>query len=247
MKILAIDSSSMPASAAVLEDGTLLAEYTVCYKKTHSQTLLPMLDQIRSMLELDLSSLDAVAVAAGPGSFTGLRIGSATAKGIALAQNRPIVSVPTLEGLACNLWGSADLICPMLDARNKQVFAAVYTFAGDDQEDPLTVRMKQTPVDVKTLCGKLNELSDVLGRKVVLLGDGASAYKDLIRENLSAPHAFAPPHLSGQRASSVAFRGMQLYRMGKAQDGSMHRPEYLRVSQAERVRAEKAEKSREGM
>ena len=80
-----------------------------------------------------------------------------------------------------------------------------------------------------------------------IFGDGAAAYADLIRENLSAPHAFAPPHLSGQRASSVAFRGMQLFRMGKAQDGSMHRPEYLRVSQAERVRAEKAEKSREVM
>ena len=100
MKILAIDSSGMPATVAVLEDGLLTAEYTVHYQRTHSQTLLPMLEEVRTMLELDLSSVDAVAVAGGPGSFTGLRIGSATAKGIGLAIDRPLINVPTLEGMA---------------------------------------------------------------------------------------------------------------------------------------------------
>ena len=106
MKILAIDSSGMPASVAVLEDGTLTAEYTVHYQRTHSQTLLPMMEQVRKAVELDLSSVDAVAVAGGPGSFTGLRIGSATAKGVGLALGKPLIAVPTLEGMAYNFFGS---------------------------------------------------------------------------------------------------------------------------------------------
>ena len=103
MKILAFDSSGLVASVAVLEEERMIAEYTVNYKKTHSQTLLPMLDEVVKMTELDLHEIDAIAVAAGPGSFTGLRIGSATAKGLGLALDKPLVPVPTLEGLAFNL------------------------------------------------------------------------------------------------------------------------------------------------
>ncbi len=100
MKILALDSSGLVASAAIVEDDVLIAEYTTDYKKTHSQTLLPMLDEIRQMIDLDLHTIDAIAISAGPGSFTGLRIGAATAKGLGLALNLPLVEVPTLEGLA---------------------------------------------------------------------------------------------------------------------------------------------------
>ena len=110
MKVLGIDSSGMVASVAVVEDTQMLAEYTINYKKTHSQTLLPMLDEIGKMIELDLSTVDAIAVAAGPGSFTGLRIGSATAKGLGLALKKPLVSVPTLEGIAYNFCGSDKLV-----------------------------------------------------------------------------------------------------------------------------------------
>ena len=110
MKILAIDSSGLVASVAVLEDDNLLAEYTMNYKKTHSQTLVPMLDEIRNMVELDLSTIDAIAVAAGPGSFTGLRIGSATAKGLGLALGKPIIPVPTVDALAYNLYGNEHMI-----------------------------------------------------------------------------------------------------------------------------------------
>ena len=95
MKILALDSSGLTASVAVVEDENLMGEYTMNYKKTHSQTLLPMLDELAKMIELDLQSIDAIAVAGGPGSFTGLRIGSATAKGLGLALDKPIVHVPT--------------------------------------------------------------------------------------------------------------------------------------------------------
>ena len=144
MKILALDSSGLVASVAIIADGTLLAEYTVNYKKTHSQTLLPMLDEIARMVELDRKTIDAIAVAAGPGSFTGLRIGSATAKGLGLALGKPIIEVPTLAGIAYNLVFVRGLVCPVMDARRQQVYSGIYRFEGDRL---ITVR-DQTPVSV---------------------------------------------------------------------------------------------------
>ena len=140
MRILALDSSGLVASVAVVEDGAVddqvIAEYTVNYKKTHSQTLLPMLDEIVKMTELDLHTVDAIAVAGGPGSFTGLRIGSATAKGLGLALEKPLIHIPTLEGLAYNLCGIADVVCPIMDARRGQV----YTGRPDGSSDRRTGR-----------------------------------------------------------------------------------------------------------
>ena len=126
MRILAMDSSGLVASVAVVEDGpaesVTVAEFTVNYKKTHSQTLLPMLDEVSGMIELDIDTIDAIAVAAGPGSFTGLRIGSATAKGMGLALKKPLIHVPTLHGLAYNLCGTGKVVCPIMDARRGQVY-----------------------------------------------------------------------------------------------------------------------------
>ena len=133
MKILALDSSGLVASVAVMENDNLIAEYTMNYKKTHSQTLLPMLDEVKKMIELDLSTLDAIAVAAGPGSFTGLRIGSATAKGLGLALNLPIVPVKTVDALAYNLYGTDKLVCPLMDARRNQVYTGIYSFAKQEE------------------------------------------------------------------------------------------------------------------
>ena len=116
MRILALDSSGLVATVAIVEEEQILAEYTVNYKKTHSQTLLPMLDEIVKMTEFDLNTLDAIAVAGGPGSFTGLRIGSATAKGLGLALNKPLIHIPTVDGLAYNLYGNSGLLCPIMDA-----------------------------------------------------------------------------------------------------------------------------------
>ena len=110
MKILGLDSSGLVASVAIVCDDNMLGEYTVNYKKTHSQTLLPMLDEVAKMIELDLNTIDAIAIAGGPGSFTGLRIGSATAKGLGLALDKPIVNVPTVDALAYNLVGHARLV-----------------------------------------------------------------------------------------------------------------------------------------
>lgn len=134
VRILGIDSSGLVAGVAVTEDDVLVAEYTTNYKKTHSQTLLPMLDELRRMVELDLNTLDAIAVASGPGSFTGLRIGAATAKGLGLALNRPLVEVPTLEGLAWNVWGAGGIVCPLMDARRNQVYTAAYRYTAGSRE-----------------------------------------------------------------------------------------------------------------
>lgn len=128
MKIIALDSSGLVASVALLEDDILVAEYTTNFKKTHSQTLLPMLDEIVKMTEWNAAEVDAIAVAGGPGSFTGLRIGSATAKGLGLAWKKPVISVPTVDALAYNLYGTESYICPLMDARRNQVYTGVYTF-----------------------------------------------------------------------------------------------------------------------
>ena len=114
MRVLGIESSSLVASVALVTDDILTAEYTVDFKKTHSQTLLPMLDEIVKLLELDMDTIDAIAVAGGPGSFTGLRIGAATAKGLGLALKKPLVHVPTVDAMAYNMWGAEGLILSLI-------------------------------------------------------------------------------------------------------------------------------------
>lgn len=238
MKILALDSSGLVASVAVMEEETLLAEYTVNYKKTHSQTLLPMLNEAAKMIDLDLQSIDAIAVAGGPGSFTGLRIGSATAKGLGLALNKPIVSVPTVDALAWNLYGSSYVICPMMDARRNQVYTGIYRFAcetGSREMEFVTIQ-EQYPAALEEIAAKLNEL----GEPVMLLGDGIPVYKEQLEQLLTVPYQFAPAHMSRQRASAVAALGMRYIKEGKTETAAEHKPDYLRLSQAERERAEKA-------
>lgn len=229
MKILALDSSGLVASVAVAEDDTLLAEYTVNYKKTHSQTLLPMLDEAARMIELDLQTIDAIAVAAGPGSFTGLRIGSATAKGLGLALDKPLVHIPTVDALAYNLYGCAGYICPMMDARRTQVYTGIYRFDGGR----LCVMEAQAPRAVEDIAEKLN----ALGGAVTLLGDGVPVYRAKIQELLRVPYDFAPAHVNRQRASAVAALAMQYVREGRVETAAEHAPDYLRPSQAERERA----------
>ena len=230
MKVLALDSSGLVASVALVEDDNLLGEYTINYKKTHSQTLLPMLDEVAKMIELDLKSLDAIAVSAGPGSFTGLRIGSATAKGMALALDKPVVSVPTVDALAYNLWGSNEVICPLMDARRQQTYTGLYEF----QSEEFTILEKQCVVMIQEIIEKINQL----GRKVIFLGDGVPVFKDYIEENCKVPYSFAPASHNKQRASSVAVLGMKLCEQGMAQPAAEHKPDYLRASQAERERQE---------
>ncbi|MCM1107309.1 MAG: tRNA (adenosine(37)-N6)-threonylcarbamoyltransferase complex dimerization subunit type 1 TsaB [Blautia sp.] len=231
MKILALDSSGLVASIAVAEDGRLLGEYTINYKKTHSQTLLPMLDAVVQMLELDLNTVDAIAVASGPGSFTGLRIGSATAKGLGLALNKPIVPVPTVDALAYNLWGAAEMVCPLMDARRQQAYTGLYDFSGGE----FSVVLPQCAVAVGEIIEKVN----ATGRGTIFLGDGVPVFAPYIKENIKVPCRFAPAHCSQQRAASVAALAMVLFAEGRMETAAEHKPEYLRMSQAERERMEK--------
>lgn len=235
MKILAIDSSSLTASVAIVEDDMTIAEYTVNYKKTHSQTLLPMLDEIVKMTEQDLSTIDAIAVAAGPGSFTGLRIGSATVKGLAQALNKPVISVPTVDGLAGNLYGTDKLVCPVMDARRNQTYTGLYEFVKKDEAYELNCIEEQCAVDIMDIIEKINQLN----REVIFLGDGVPAFADIIREHVSVPFSFAPNTCNRQRAAVIGFIGMQLFLQGKTESAAAHAPEYLRLSQAERELKEK--------
>lgn len=231
MKILALDSSGLVASVAVMEEENLLAEYTMNYKKTHSQTLLPMLDEMAKMIDLDLETVDAIAVAGGPGSFTGLRIGSATAKGLGLALKKPLISVPTVDGLAYNLCGTDKIVCPLMDARRNQVYAGIYEFKGNE----LKVLESQMAADISEIAEKLN----ALGREVIFLGDGWPVYEQKLAELMKVPYFAAPAHMSRQRAGALAALAMTYAKEGCMETATEHQPDYLRLSQAERERLEK--------
>lgn len=231
MKILGIDSSGLVASVAVVEGDDLCAEYTVNFKKTHSQTLLPMLDEITKMIQLDIGTIDAIAVAAGPGSFTGLRIGSATAKGLGLALQKPLVAVPTLDALAYNLFGAEGVVCPIMDARRNQVYTGIYRF----EQGQFKTEEKSTALDIHRLLAKINEF----GEKVIILGDGVPVYRQMIEEEIRVPYVFAPAHCNKQRASAVAAIGLKYAECGMFVNAADFQPDYLRKSQAEREREEK--------
>lgn len=231
MIILALESSATPVSAAVLDEEHMLAEYTLNHKKTHSQTLLPMVDEVLAMAEIDKTDLSAVAISEGPGSFTGLRIGSATAKGIGLALSIPLIPVPTLEALACNAAGFPGLIVPMLDARREHVFTGLY------RTDGVLVKEVLAPcvLPVEELTKVLNER----GEEVMLLGDGAVAHGEKLAASLTVPYAFAGIHQNDPRAASVGALALAYLRNGKTVPASEHVPVYLRMTQAERERMEK--------
>ena len=237
MKILAIESSGMVASVAVLEDDILQAEYTVNFKKTHSQTLLPMLDTMGQMVDLQMESLDAIAVSGGPGSFTGLRIGAATAKGLGLAVKKPLIAVPTVDSIAYNLYDTEGIICPMMDARRSQVYTGLYRF----EDHKLVTIQEQLPLSVDELLEKVN----AMGEQVTFLGDGVPVYREKIAKQTTVPYSIAPAHLSRQRAGAVAALGMQYLAEGKTVSADEFKPEYLRVSQAEREREEKLKREAE--
>lgn len=231
MRILAIDSSSLVASVAIVTDDILTAEYTINFKKTHSQTLMPMIAEISKMTELDMETIDAIAISGGPGSFTGLRIGSATAKGFGLALNKPIINVPTIDAMAYNLYSSKYYICPIMDARRQQVYTGIYRFEGIKMQ---TIK-EQCAISVDELIQELNNI----GCAVMFVGDGIPVYKDIIDDKLTVEHYYAPSHMNRQKASSLAALAAIYYSEGKIETAAEHKPEYLRLSQAEREMQEK--------
>ncbi|MCC8025271.1 MAG: tRNA (adenosine(37)-N6)-threonylcarbamoyltransferase complex dimerization subunit type 1 TsaB [Clostridium sp.] len=239
MRVLGIESSSLVASVALVADDSMTAEYTVNFKKTHSQTLLPMLDEIVKLLELELDAIDAIAVAGGPGSFTGLRIGAATAKGLGLALKKPLIHVPTVDAMAYNMWGAAGLVCPVMDAKRSQVYTGLY-----HAENGFEVVMEQQPMDMRELAELLNRR----GERVIFLGDGVPVCREIIQEEMKVPYVFAPAHMNRQRGASVAVLGMTALASVRELAGAggycgaalvtadAFVPDYLRKPQAERQR-----------
>lgn len=232
MKILALDTSANTASVCISEDDRLLCEMTVNYKKTHSETLMPMIDAALSACGTDISQIDLFAAADGPGSFTGLRIGVSALKGMAHALSKPVIGISTLEGLAYNLFMCADIICPIMDARRAQVYNAVYTWRSGEFEEltpPRALSIEECVADVKKY-----------GKRVVFLGDGVDVHREYISAELGSAACFAPLSCNEQRASSLAAAA----RLRAEQSISADRlvPVYLRKSQAEREREEKENK-----
>lgn len=243
MKILAIESAATAASVAILDGDTCIADMTIQFKKTHSQTILPMIDQICKITETEPESIDAVAVSVGPGSFTGLRIGVATGKGIALAYDRPMIEVSTLLAMAANIpAGSECLICPVMDARRAHVYTGVYEY---DDEGNLQEVLPESLLSYEELADSLNSLAEE-GKPVIMLGDGLSALeskagdarrmKDIMQELVAGELILAPENMNYQRAASVAVVAAKMAKEGKLVSSDEVKPDYLRPSQAERMR-----------
>ena len=238
MRILGMDSSGLVATVAIVERDEkglqkTIAEYTTNFKKTHSQTLLPMLDEVVKMTGIDLETIDAIAVSGGPGSFTGLRIGAATAKGLGLALNKPIVHIPTVDGIAYNMCYSNSIVCPIMDARRNQVYTGIYAFDGAK----IQVLEAQMAVGIEELAEKLTAYD----KEIIFLGDGVPVHKERLENELMQGQkiSFAPAHMNLQRASAIASLAFQYVDEGKTETAADHRPDYLRVSQAEREREER--------
>lgn len=242
MKILGIDTSGLVGAVAIADGDLLLSQFSIQYKTTHSEILMPMLDDVCKKIHLDLKSIDAIAVAKGPGSFTGLRIGSATAKGLALALDKPIIPIPTVDGIAYNLYGVEKIICPMMDARRNQVYTGLYTFvAGTPEEKSLERKFEmqiiheQFATSVEDIASRINEI----GKPVVLLGDGVPVYRDQIDKLLKVPYSIAPMHQNRQNAAALVSLAMQYASEGRMVSADEFAPDYLRLSQAEREAKEK--------
>ena len=236
MKILAFDSTATAASVAICDNGKVVSEFFVNAGLTHSRTLVPLLDSALKNTDSDLKSIDALAISNGPGSFTGVRIGVAVAKGIAFTENLPCIEVSTLESMAYNLTLTDCVVCAVMDARCAQVYNAVFEIKYGEVYRHCDDRALAI-ADLKT------ELTErYAGKRIILVGDGAElCFKELIDTNLSVE--LAPFALRFQKASSVAAAAFEKIKKGeKAKSASELLPAYLRLSQAERELKKKENK-----
>ena len=226
MLILAFESSARAASVALVEDGRLISQYSQCSGLTHSRTLLPMAEDMLKNAELTLDKIDLFAVAHGPGSFTGIRIGVSTVKGLAWAADKPCVGVSTLEAMAWHGLAAGGLVCPVMDARRSQVYNALFKV-----ENGKPVRLcEDRPIALSQLAEELRDLN----APAFLIGDGAELAEKYLREQGLAC-TVAPENLRWQSAWGVAMAAMDKT-PGNA-DALL--PVYLRLSQAERERQER--------
>lgn len=227
MNILGIESSATAAGAAVISGDKLLSECFVNCGLTHSQTLLPLIDKALCSAGITINEIDAIAVSAGPGSFTGLRIGVGTAKGLAMPCGKPVIPVPTLLALAQNVSCAQGIIAPIMDARRGEVYTALYK----SEKGTLTEIMPMTAMPLTELLKKLPD-------GATFVGDGVEVHKNTIINTLSDKAQFAPLNLLHQRASSVAFAATQLQSISAEELV----PIYIRKPQAEREFDEKENK-----
>ncbi len=227
MKILAIDTSALTATAAILSEDILIGEISTTTKLTHSQTIMPMIDELLKKVSLDITDIDLFACSEGPGSFTGLRIGIGTIKGLAYGTNKPVVGVSTLEALAHNIDVTDLVICSIMDARRGQVYNGLYRY-NDDKLECIT---EPRALSIEELCEELTE-------KTIFVGDGVNVHKEKIKEFLGNKAIFASPQNLLQRAGSVAFAALNKEAVS-AEDLTAV---YLRKPQAERERDERNEK-----
>ena len=224
MNILGIETSSMVASIAVLCEEKLMAEYTVNNKKTHSEKMMGVLNKALEDSGIGFKDIDAIAVAKGPGSFTGIRIGMASAQGMAHALGIPMIGVNTLDGLAYNLLESSSLLCPVIDAQRGDVYTSLYRWEGEE----LVQLWNYEIISSEQLIEKLNSLED----KVKILGDGVPVLAKVLGAQFGS---ITPAHPVARmpRASCVAAIGLRQYALGKVGDCFSVKPFYIRKSNAE--------------
>ena len=235
MKIIALESSAVTASAAVTEDDKLLAQSFQNSGLTHSATLMPMVADLLKNTGLTLDEMDVVAVAAGPGSFTGVRIGVAAAKGLAWPGDKPCAPCSTLESMAWQCAHVGGEICAAMDARRNQVYCARF-WAGDGALTRLT---PDRALGLDELAAEVR----VSGKCQTLVGDGAHLVRAALEEQ-GLPHRLMPPHLRYQTAWGVARCALRMAEAGELVSAAAMAPSYHRLSQAERERLEKLEETR---
>lgn len=223
MKILAIDTSTEIESVALLSGEELIEEYTLSCKVSHAKRLMSAIELVLKDSKLTMKDIDGLALSLGPGSFTGLRIGVSTVKGLALAAKKPVVGVSTLDALVLNLPFAKKLICPIIDATKGEVYTAFYKMDGGKVPTKLT----------EDLMISLETLLDIIGQPVIFTGAGIKTYSELIHKKLGNLAEFPPGHLATVRASSVGQLGYLKLKQGMIEDLNSLSPIYIRPSEAE--------------
>ncbi|MDI3535780.1 MAG: tRNA threonylcarbamoyladenosine biosynthesis protein TsaB [Eubacteriaceae bacterium] len=224
MNILAIDTSTIVASVAIINEDKLLGEMMINHQKKHSEKLMTAIDHLLSDSGLDLSNIDVFGVVEGPGSFTGLRIGMATAKGFAQGLNKPLIGVSTLASLANNVPTSSGYICPILDAQRNQVYTGIYYFDASKLKNKLT----DTALEIEDLIEEISKLDG----NIYCLGDGIPRFYEQIEKSCSNTIK-VPNHVNMNRASSAAELVLHKALTGDFMDYKQLEPVYLRPSYAE--------------
>lgn len=225
MKILSVDTSATAASVALAEEGKLIGETFINTSLTHSQTLIPMVEQLLSNTKTDISDIDAIAVNAGPGSFTGVRIGVAAVKGLAFANDIPCVSVSTLHSMAYNFISSNCIVCAVMDARCSQVYNALFKI----ESGKITRLCDDRALSLENLKAELQSIDE----KIIIAGDGADITYKYIGDEIKNAE-LAPTNLKYQRASSTALIAFEKINNGQTVSAQELMPVYLRLPQAQR-------------